>query len=628
MRALVGFGLFALVSLCVADPRDFSVDVKPVFDSGSAWNGAPVAVDIENRGPDARGTLFASEDGETTRYPIELPTGSKKRIVVYQGGSAYGMPPEYILDTDQGRLRIPYVARGTFTYGNTSIVAMISDTAGELAFLRRLDDRAGSEQSSVFADAYCAPESAPERPVGYGGIGAVILGSGCERLSDASVEALQSYVLTGGTLIFVGGASAAVLADPRWAPVLPGRDYRTSTIKGSQVLSDISGQPMTESLTIAVGKPVASARSRFEGRAPILSERGFGLGRIAVLAFNPFEEPLVRWPGKRRLFLQQVRDSDYVFGNQFLTQFGSIGSDPYSYPSRSPYYSSGYSGTASPNDPFSIKLPGASKVFWILAAFFATVVPLNFLILRKLGKGEWAWVTAPVISLAFSMVFLNQAGDLYSANLSTATTGVVVVHDSAPEAVFVGTTQIFFPNGGTYDLKMENVDQLGAGADSYEYYDRGSARSQVNAIDVGTVKVPDLRVANLAFEEIAYRQRLDNRIRLKVRTVRVDANRVRFTVKNTTPSILRNAALIIRGTRYPLNQLQPGQEQSLEANMVLSSAPASEHLAMITRHQNIAVVVADAFEGLRPGPQIGTEVAARTSIRLVYVVELPLGGNL
>jgi len=62
--------------------------------------------------------------------------------------------------------------------------------------------------------------------------------------------------------------------------------------------------------------------------------------------------------------------------------------------------------------------------------------------------------------------------------------------------------------------------------------------------------------------------------------------------------------------------------------MVLSSAPASEHLAMITRHQNIAVVVADAFEGLRPGPQIGTEVAARTSIRLVYVVELPLGGNL
>jgi hypothetical protein len=47
----------------------------------------------------------------------------------------------------------------------------------------------------------------------------------------------------------------------------------------------------------------------------------------------------------------------------------------------------------------------------------------------------------------------------------------------------------------------------------------------------------------------------------------------------------------------------------------------------ITRRQNIVVVVTDSMDMFRPGPQIGSEVAARSNIRMVYVASVPLGGN-
>src|SRR5688572_7970666 len=83
---VLGFVCAGLASSAVADPRDFVVDAKPVFQSSWTWVGAPLAIDIENKGADARGHILSSDNGTTTRYPIELPTGSKKRIVTYMGG--------------------------------------------------------------------------------------------------------------------------------------------------------------------------------------------------------------------------------------------------------------------------------------------------------------------------------------------------------------------------------------------------------------------------------------------------------------------------------------------------------------------------------------------------------------
>lgn len=641
---LVFAGLLSagIAATAAANPRDFTISVKPIFESSFSWANAPVLVDIENRGPDAAGQLVASGEEQSTRYPIELPTGAKKRIVTYPSGSAYGLTPELFLDTNRARIQLPYANRGSYVYGGMNLIALISDNSGELGFLRQGTESTPNNSQNTFGDAYCIPEEAPERPVGYQGLSTVVLGEGSDRISDAAVKALKSYTMTGGTVIFVGGASARVLSDPRWAGFLPASGFTTKNVNGSRLLSRIQGAAFSEAMTISTGKPEPFAKVQRDGDIPMILESGFGLGRVVVFAFNPFEEPVSRWAGRKRLFSQYARGIEFQRAGQFLSQFETTatGYDPYggvsvySGPTTGSIRSTYSSGQS---DPFSVELPRASKVFWILAAFFITVVPVNFFVLRKLGKGEWAWVTAPVISLGFAGIFLNQASDLYTASLSTATNGALIVHQGNPEAMFIGSTQMFFPTGGSYDLKMENVDQLGSGTQNHYYGRQEGSRTQVNPVDTGSIRIPDLRAANLTFEQIGYRQRFDQTPSVRIRSEMQSNGLVKVTVQNATTFELRNAAIIVAGVRHGLRALKPGEEQTLQAAATPTirrpqanqppgyPQPGSEFLEGLTTRQSVVALVSD-IEGLPAGPQIGEVVAARSSTRLIHIAPMPSGG--
>ncbi len=618
-----GIALFGLSTQAYADQKDFTVNARPIFESVTTWANAPIAIEIENKGPDARGQILVSGEGVTTRYPIELPTSSKKRIIVYLGGSQFGMSPEFVFDSDQGRFEIPYVSRAVYNYGNANAVALISDNSGELGFLTQQTNIGNRNRPPTqFTDAYCKPEDCPERPLGLQGLAGVILGEGSERLSDNSVAALKSYVMTGGTLVFIGGASAPTLSDPRWQNMLPATGFRIKSIVASDYFPGV-----IEAVTIASGTPIPSARITRSRNGMISAERAFGIGRVNLLTYNPFEDPISRWKGRQGAFLQAVRAIDFQRANQFLNEFGvSNRSEEYGYssPPMSTMSPRSYTSFNPPQrqDPFSVELPAASKVFWILAAFFVVVVPINFIVLRKLGKGEWAWLTAPVISLAFAGIFLNQASDLYSARLSTATNGVVIVQEGMPEGMFIGATQMFFPNGGSYDLKLKNVDQLGTGGDQYNPYQNRETRTQIDPIDNGTILVPNLRAANLAFEEIGYRQRIPDTPRLQVKSVPQRNNQVRVTIKNFTNSVLNNGMLIVAGRTYGLQSIAPGGESSMTVNsQPIPSGQNGDFLQSFSGRHQVAIVASD-ISNLKPGPQLGNQVALRSSVRLVYVSPL------
>ncbi len=615
----IGLAL-AVFGLAAADPRDFTVQAEPVFQSNSYWPGSPIYVSLENRGPNARGSVSVMDDSGITRYPVELPTGAKKRVMLFPASGMYGMQPEIWLNTDQARFQIPFLSKGSYGYGQNNVVALVSDSPGELGFFRQSTRGGGNELGSM-VDAYLKPEDAPERPVGYRGLFGVILGEGSERLSDVAIEALYDFTLSGGTLMIIGGASARTLMDPRLQNLLPASDFHTQTVQGSARLTEVGGFPFSEPLTIARGTPKPGAKWLGDGNVPMFLERNFGLGRVIVWSFNPFEEPLNRWGGKRRMFSQYIRPVEAQRIAAFLNQYTY--SDPYGYDysvsttgGRGP---TPYSSNV-PQDPFNVQLPGPSKVFWILASFFVVVVPVNFIVLRKLGRGELAWITAPIISLVFAGLFLNQASDLYSASLSTRTTGALLMQAGHPESVFIGTTQMFFPNGGSYDLKVRDIDQLSTARD--EYGMSSQSRSQVNPVDTGTVFIPDLRAANLAFEQISYVQRYKESPKIQLNTKVIPGGQFEITVSNGTTEALKNAAIMVSGRQFGLKQLEPGAKTTIKVNAAKSKATGQSALVDITSRQNTLILACD-YTGLRPGPQLGQAAADQSHTRLILVSPLP-----
>ena len=78
IRALFLLPALGAASAWAADP--LQMDVKNAFE-GPMAGASSVVVELVNDGPDARGAVVVNDDGADTTYPVDLPRGSRKRLL-------------------------------------------------------------------------------------------------------------------------------------------------------------------------------------------------------------------------------------------------------------------------------------------------------------------------------------------------------------------------------------------------------------------------------------------------------------------------------------------------------------------------------------------------------------------
>jgi len=287
------------------------------------------------------------------------------------------------------------------------------------------------------------------------------------------------------------------------------------------------------------------------------------------------------------------------------------------------------------SDPFSTTLPPTSKVFTLLGAYFVVVVPLNFLILRKFKRGELAWFTAPIISLGFAGALFASAGDLYSAKMSSAAQGLLVGQEGIADGMFIGKSQLFVPRAGSYDLKMKGVDSLGILSASRDFYGgRGQEEdtSDLNPQDTGEITIPEMHANNLAFREIAYRQRVPVSDWFSIEFRKDGKNKGVATVRNTGPYVLDHASVVTGGAEVPLTApLQPGESKIVTViPQPDTGANSGESDLKVLLNRNRGAALTGSIVGLQPGPQLGKPVQGRTAIQMILFAKEalgPKGGN-
>ena len=605
------------------------MDVQNTF-TGPLADTSAMTVLLENDGPDARGVLRVSSEGSEMLYPVELPRGARKKLLTLPTAN-YG-ELRFVLQTG-GKDVVRTTPASMMGSGQVGSIALIGDDSGGLAFLRTKN--ASEPQSITSRDVYVTAENAPGRPAAYQPFNAVALGPGAERMGDDTVAALKDYALGGGTVVVLGGASAPILEDRRWAALLPGRNWRPQTLSASPLLAKLGGAALPGAFTVLAPEQLAvGATVRREGATPLETERGLGLGRVVVLGYSPLEPPLSAWAGRSKTIMRFVRAGDtnraralvasYLNSGQEMG-YSSMGGTTVTYTSATaggPGSGGGYPvPRVATGDPFSTTLPPTGTVFGILAAYFVLVVPVSFLVLRKLKRGELAWVTAPLLSLGFAGLLFRSAENLYSASLSTASQGIVIVQQGSPDAMFYGTSQMFFPRGGSYDLKLKGVDSMSSvrNGDEYGYgygYRGGSdALAGFNPVDVGEILAPELEANNLAFRELSYTQRLDDADWFAFE--KIDKGHLR--VQNRSPyafsGTVANGEFVSKALA-----MEPGGQAVVELG-VGDRAPAGSQLdprdARNFTRQSGRMALSGNLKGFRPGPQIGKEVADRTGVNVL-----------
>jgi len=461
-----------------------------------------------------------------------------------------------------------------------------------------------SEVKSGYRDYAVLPGLAPDRAIGYEGMDLVILGEGAERLTDIEVAAVQRYVLAGGTVLFLGGAVSPVLRDQRWAPYVPGTRPTVVNMQGSRVVSEATGVPMDQTFTVTKIEPAPGTTGLMEDGVPIFWYRRCGLGLAIFWAFDPFQAPFQTYAGKQALFADTlVGGSDD--GQTYLSeQRATVEGNDNTY---GMYYPNFETGTDS---VFRVTMPPTGTVFLILAAYFVCVVPLNFFLLAKMKRGQLAWITSPIIGLAFAGVFFMIARDLYGVNLSRATRAVVVAHQGSPVAYAIGNQELFFPSGGRYDLGFSGMEAVSTPSDfaSYFYGEQRDTGFSGDMYDVGQVFATQAGVSNLSFREIHFRQAVDWPYALPLRlelTEQGTSARATGAFTNDSPYALRKVSIWFGRTEIPMADVEPGETVGIDTIVVLNQrAERFPNEAPVSAGQ---VALTADIEGLQLGAAIGTE---------------------
>lgn len=619
------------------------ISVEPVFGKTPSTSAlTPLRVQITNPGSNINGN-FTVQGGQFKRtYPVEVAAGATKTLTIYSKIGYSGLTVR--LATDHGSVA-RYFDLGPIAADSRTVVMISDRTQESLSFLessRRENSNTfnpdgTSNQATSLRAAYVLPTDAPDRAVAYQPMSAVILGSGTEKLTDASVRALGQYALTGGTLIFFGGANSEVLKDARWAKNLPVSHLGTAVITDAKALSEFADEIAPDRFPITIGKQqsgsIELAALTGDQSFPLIEEKSLGLGRVLFLAFDPFSGAIADWSGRKTVMQKVLRMGNRLGGQQFINNSiplgpGTTGSDPEFNARRVSLNKLGVgtlNSTVPANDPFSAKLPPASQVLMILVGYFIAVVPLNFLILKKLNRGELAWVTAPLISLAFAGTLFGSAKGLYTAQLSTATQGILIAQQGNPNGVFYGSTQMFFPTAGNYDLQLHGIQTLDGGRQAWEGANTNNSFSpdisEMNAVDNGEIKVANLRASSLEFKDFSYEQNVNAGSWFTIETMELTRQGRAMKVTNHSGFKMTGLTLKVGAKNYAVPDISNGQSATVSAGQTaVQTSEVTDVLQESVRKSKVPILFGQ-LEGFRPGPQIGQEFAPYSSKAFAFFGE-------
>lgn len=473
----LAFGLSSLSALA----QSVEVSYEQIWGKEAALPLAPIRVTLKNKG-DARQVVLTLEDGHgRQRTPVDLPSGSQKEL-------------EFIVRPTVGASRL-LIQEGFstrlinlevgMTLNSSGTLAVISDTPGDFSAVRSARLRPEDPQTR---DVNAAPGRAPTRMAAYTDVAAIILGEGAERMTDAEVKAVQQSVLTGMLLVVPTGAPKPVLADPRWQGWWPAR------ITGTRNVTDFSifardGAPPRGTLTMVTAEAVPGATMQSSQGVMLTASHSVGLGRVLLLGYDPSVGTLRQWPSLGRHLVRVMISENNAVGPQ-VGEGLAVG-----------LLRGQFSGMEAPESGLQLQAPSAALIWVSFAVFLVVIGPVQFLVLRRLDKGELAWVVTPVLSVAFAMGLVT-VGQRGLARFQQRETRAILATNAAGSLTAGAASQTFFlPEAGGYNLRIPPTDVIGFEAMGFGTTEAALPYGRDIAED-GIMAIPQLQVRSLAFVPI------------------------------------------------------------------------------------------------------------------------------
>ncbi len=390
-------GIVALSRPSYAEPaRQPNIRVSMVVDAGfnayvkeNAWT--PLRVTLVNAGDPIEGELELTNTSlaTTERFaqPVLLGRNARRQVMLYAPPGSDSLEVRLVSDSRVIASVTP-VARQLAP--DDRLVLIASDPPDAFNFIG--DVRAPNGSTSALA--LLRLDQFPDRVAALSIADAIVLDNvDTGAFTQAQRDAIRQWVASGGHLILAGGPNAELVLRGL-SEIAPGRPARALTNADADALTaliaPVADKPLdafllSSPVPVARLQPAASHVRVLVGSSetPLILRREIGRGMVDQLAFDPALAPLRNWPGRAALFTILLGGRVGLANDVGVTGEGAA----------APFAAAALAA-ASPPSPL------------VVGGFFALYVlvigPFNFLILRRLRKLSWAWVTAPVIVIAFT----------------------------------------------------------------------------------------------------------------------------------------------------------------------------------------------------------------------------------
>ncbi len=559
---------------------------------GHGRTGCPMPVTVDLTNPDSgdvRGVLSIRQPIERSQplvwsREVEMPAGAHKQVTLYPAcpDDAYRSSQNAATVVFQPR-RGPEISRplevhrhGSDTLllqvctegpvGSFSVAQMI-DTARWVAKAPapapgappRPSSPAGARAEVVVA--YTNTEGLPDSWKGFEGLDLLILDDfSTQAISPAQEAAILDWVSAGGRLLVTGGEDYQRLS----ASFL--KDYLPLSITGSEVLPALpelqrafGGELNAAPAAIVVGNPARGSIHLSQDGRPLVCSCTVGLGKVWLTTFSFTNQPVRGWDGAAEL-LSKILRTDRQYPAALVGAHASQ------------VIANGLAVNA------GAKPPSFRVISIFLLAYIIFLIPVNYLVLKRLDRRELAWATTPCIVVVFSFAAYGLGFVLRGNATVLRSAGMVEVQASTGAGIAQSYYSLFSPRRAEYSLSFAAPSVETAVPSTAQPNWRGRTEPQKlnSAFEVRSgaqdsvhkllVQMWDQRVFETAAPVV-----LDGPLAGDLRLER--GNRVTGQLTNDTGLPLQGAVLVFRRVAYAVGDLAAGEGKPIDWTAGFVPAP-------------------------------------------------------
>ena len=454
--AAAAIGIYAsiLPSSAAGSPLAISVQIG-YHGSLKLGQWMPVTVDLQNNGPDFEGTLevqAANGSGgppvgsAVYEAPVSLAAGATKHFRTYVSEDFAG--PITVRVMQNGREVVSNTATSPNTFSGL-LVGVLSDQLSTLDALGPLHP-GGTAPIAVHLLGADLPDSAAVLRA-FDVI--AIDNFATDTLTAGQRTALDDYLMQGGALLLGTGGS--------WRKTLAGLSAAAvpMQVTGSTVLASAAALGGAPGVEIATGTLTRGANAWLgEGARPLLVEAPVGKGMVTMATFDWAQDSVAGWTGFNSMLRQVLVRLTY----------GNVSNPTSTGPAMTKFGSGTNASIATKGGALAQPLGNLPALdlpaWWLIGAlvfvYVLLVGPVNYFVLRAIGRRALAWITVPAIALIASAGAYGTSVVTKGTSVLANEVSVIHVQPGSDRAYQEEYTGIMAPTRGDYEVVISSQRTL------------------------------------------------------------------------------------------------------------------------------------------------------------------------